>query len=136
VIVSPFFSLQDKTSVFLLRLQSPDGTNRLTQERLEALQEIVRGISARAIPLVIAGNTSFFSAGAELSEIAALDGPSAYEFSKIWQDLVGAIDRFPAPVYAAVAGSAWAVGLTWRWLAISGSHLRTLFLDTAARPWG
>jgi enoyl-CoA hydratase/carnithine racemase len=62
-------------------------------------------------PLVITGNDRFFSAGAELSEIAALDGPSAHEFSKIGQDLMAAIDSFPAPVYAAVSGYCMGGGL-------------------------
>jgi enoyl-CoA hydratase/carnithine racemase len=33
-------------------------------------------------PLTITGNDRFFSAGADLNEIAALTGPDAQEFSK------------------------------------------------------
>jgi hypothetical protein len=51
-----------------------------------------------------AGNTGFFSVGAELQEISALDAPSAYEFSKMGQALMSAIDQFPAPVFAAIEG--------------------------------
>jgi enoyl-CoA hydratase/carnithine racemase len=109
--VAPFFSLQDKANVLLLRLQSQDGTNRLTRECVEALQEIVRKTSVKAIPLVIAGNMRFFSAGAELEEISVLNGPSPYEFSKMGQDLMEAIARFPAPVYAAISGYCMGGGL-------------------------
>jgi enoyl-CoA hydratase/carnithine racemase len=100
----PFFSLDDEENAFLLRLQSTDGTNRLTRECVAALESIVREISAEARPLVIAGNEGFFSAGAELEEIAALDGPAAYKFSKMGQELMQAVEQFPAPVYAAVSG--------------------------------
>lgn|ERR1700722_7873773 len=114
--VSPFFSLENQSldnqaDIFLLRLQSQDGTNRLTQQRVQALQEIVGTISAQALPLVIAGNTSFFSVGAELQEISELDGPSAYEFSKMGQALMGMIDQFPAPVFAAIEGYCMGGGL-------------------------
>jgi enoyl-CoA hydratase/carnithine racemase len=81
--LSPFFSLEDGADGFVLPLHSADGTNRLSRECVAALQEIVRKMSAEARPLVITGNAKVFSAGAELEEIAALDGPSAYEFFKM-----------------------------------------------------
>ncbi len=76
-----------------------------------ALHAIIQRISADARPLVITGNAKFFSAGAELEKIAALDGPSAYEFSKIGQALMLAVERFPAPVFAAVSGYCMGGGL-------------------------
>jgi enoyl-CoA hydratase len=114
--VSPFFSLENQSldnqaDIFLLRLQSQDGTNRLTQQRVQAVQEIVGKISAQALPLVIAGNTSFFCVGAELQEISALDAPSAYEFSKMGQALMSMIDQFPSPVFAAIEGYCMGGGL-------------------------
>ena len=60
---------------------------------------------------MITGNAKFFSAGAELEEIAALDGPSAYEFSKMGQALMLAVEQFPAPVYAAISGYCMGGGL-------------------------
>jgi enoyl-CoA hydratase len=62
-------------------------------------------------PLVIAGNDQFFSVGADLTEIAALDGPSAFEFSKMGQELMQQIDEFPAPVYAPISGYCMGGGL-------------------------
>lgn len=114
--VSPFFSLENRSldnqaGIFLLRLQSQDGTNRLTQRRVQALQEIVGEISAKATGLVIAGNTSFFSVGADLQEISALDAPSAYAFSKMGQALMSAIDQFPGPVFAGIEGYCMGGGL-------------------------
>jgi enoyl-CoA hydratase len=61
--------------------------------------------------MILAGNTKFFSAGADLAEIAALTGPAAFEFSKMGQRLMNAIERFPAPVYAAIEGYSMGGGL-------------------------
>jgi enoyl-CoA hydratase len=113
LISSPFFSLslQDKENVFVLRLQSADATNRLTRECVLALRAALSRISRSARPMIITGNQRFFSAGADLSEIAGLDGPSAYEFSFMGQDLMRSIEQFPAPVYAAVSGYCMGGGL-------------------------
>jgi enoyl-CoA hydratase len=54
--------------------------------------------------LIIAGNDKFFSAGADLREIAQLSGPEAFEFSRRGQKLMNAIDLFPVPVIAAIRG--------------------------------
>lgn len=109
--VSRFFSVQNNEQLFLLRLVSTDGTNRLTRECVLALTEAVGELAREKRPIVFAGNERFFSAGAELEEISALDGPSAYEFSKMGQALMGAIDGFPAPVYAAILGYCMGGGL-------------------------
>ena len=62
-------------------------------------------------PLVIAGNDKFFSAGADLAEISTLNGPSAYEFSKMGQRLMQLVDEFPAPVFGAISGYCMGGGL-------------------------
>ncbi len=111
MIVSPFFSLQNEADLVLLRLRSEDGTNRLTRASVLALTEAIRNLAEEPRWLVVTGNARFFSAGAELEEIAALDGPSAYEFSKLGQTLMRALYEFPAPVYAAVSGYCMGGGL-------------------------
>jgi enoyl-CoA hydratase/carnithine racemase len=108
---SDFFSFEEMGDAFLLRLRSLDGTNRLTRDCVVALQSVIEQIRRKARPLVIAGADKFFSAGAELKEIAALDGPSAYEFSKMGQALMRSIEEFPAPVFAAVSGYCMGGGL-------------------------
>ena len=95
----------------LLRLTSADGMNRLTHSCILALTETVRELASRDQPLIIAGNSSFFSVGADLNEISRLSGPEAYEFSKIGQTLMNEIEHFPAPVYAVVAGQCMGGGL-------------------------
>jgi enoyl-CoA hydratase len=100
----PFFHLEQLADVRVLRLQSEDGTNRLTRACVLALTEAVRELARTPEPWIITGNRRFFSAGADLREIAALSGPGAYEFSEMGQRLMNAIERFPAPVYAAISG--------------------------------
>lgn len=106
-----FFTVERRPQALLLRLCSADGTNRLTRERVLALTDVVRQLAEEGLPLVITGNERFFSAGAELDEIAALDGPSAFEFSKIGQALMQLVDEFPAPVAAAISGYCMGGGL-------------------------
>jgi enoyl-CoA hydratase len=108
---SPHFSLQDSSTNTLLRLQSADGTNRLTQACVRSLMDAVEILSHTPRPLIFIGNSKFFSAGADLSEIAALTGPAAFEFAKMGQRLMNAIEQFPAPVYAAVDGYCMGGGL-------------------------
>jgi enoyl-CoA hydratase/carnithine racemase len=111
VIISSLVSLRDEGGIFLLRLQSKDGLNRLTSAGIAELQAIVGELSADARPLVITGNVEFFSAGADLEEIRRLDGPRAYDFSKSGQALMLAVEEFPAPVYAAISGYCMGGGL-------------------------
>jgi len=96
----------------VLRLVSHDGTNRLTTARVEALTEAVAELALHPpARLVITGNAHFFSAGADLHEIAALSGPAALHFARLGQRLMNAIAGFPAPAIAAVHGYCMGGGL-------------------------
>ncbi len=63
------------------------------------------------MPLILTGNQHFFSAGADLNEIAALTGPEAYEFAAMGQRLMNAVAKFPARTYAAIYGYCMGGGL-------------------------
>jgi enoyl-CoA hydratase len=106
-----FFQIEEQSSFRVLRMRSEDGTNRLTRRRVLALTAEIERLAHEPLPLVITGNDRFFSAGAELGEIGALDGPTAYEFSKMGQALMLEIEGFPAPVYAAISGYCMGGGL-------------------------
>ena len=106
-----FFKIDSTGDVKVLSLQSADTTNRLTRSCVEALSEAVSELARDPRPLIITGNVHFFSVGADLGEVAALTGPSAHEFSKLGQGLMNAIERFPAPVYAAIHGYCMGGGL-------------------------
>lgn len=103
------FHVEQGSAATVLRLVSSDGTNRLTRERMRALTSAIVGLPRR--PLIITGNDRFFSAGADLGEIAALTAAEAYEFAHMGQALMAAIDRFPATVIAAVSGYCMGGGL-------------------------
>jgi enoyl-CoA hydratase/carnithine racemase len=118
-VTSPFFQIEPDGPVCILRLISPDGTNRLTRACVLALTAAVNHLNDELKdkmkkepgPLIIAGNRQFFSVGADLNEIAALSGPEAYEFSVMGQTLMNAIAGHPAPVIAAVEGHCMGGGL-------------------------
>ena len=106
------FSIESFGRARVLRLVSGDGMNRLTRARVQALTAAVEELAA--LPpslLVITGNTHFFSAGADLHEIAALTGPEALLFAQMGQRLMDAVAGFPSPSIAAVHGYCMGGGL-------------------------
>jgi enoyl-CoA hydratase/carnithine racemase len=94
-----------------LQLISPDKTNRLTRASILELTGSLLALGRDPKPLIITGNPKFFSAGADLSEIRALDAFSALLFARMGQRLMNAIAQFPAPVYAAIHGYCMGGGL-------------------------
>jgi enoyl-CoA hydratase/carnithine racemase len=111
VISGGCFAIEPCQSITVLRLTSDDGTNRLTRACVLALTQAINSLISAARPLIITGNRKFFSAGAELAEIAGLTGAEAYAFSQMGQKLMNAIGDFPAPVYAAIHGYCMGGGL-------------------------
>jgi enoyl-CoA hydratase/carnithine racemase len=105
------FHLDKLDGAWRLRLRSEDGTNRLTQACVRSLAAAIGELEHHGQALIITGNAKFFSAGADLNEIAALNGPAAYEFSRMGQSLMQSIEHFPAPVYAAISGYCMGGGL-------------------------
>jgi hypothetical protein len=97
---------------------------------------MVSQLACEQRPIILAGNDRFFSAGAELEEICALNGPSAYEFSNLGQTLMNAIDCFPAPVCAAISGYSMGGGLDLALAADIASPPRMPCLDIGAQPSG
>ena len=106
------YQLESHGDAVVLRLVSADGTNRLTRARVRAitgaLEEQAKSPPSR---LVLTGNAHFFSAGADLHEIAALTGPKAFRFARMGQRLMNAVANFPAPTIAAVHGYCMGGGL-------------------------
>jgi enoyl-CoA hydratase/carnithine racemase len=108
----PLCSLETIKTVAVLRLVSEDGTNRLSRARVEALTlglaELAREPPSR---LIITGNVHFFSAGADLHEIAQLHGSEAFRFAHTGQRLMESVASFPALTIAAVHGYCMGGGL-------------------------
>ena len=104
------FQLQIRDGVRILQLASADGTNRLTRACVLELTAAIRDLAVTD-PLIIAGNDKFFSAGADLREIAALRAAEALDFARMGQQLMNTIANFPAPVCAAIHGYCMGGGL-------------------------
>jgi len=81
-----------------------------------ALEELTNDPPAR---LILAGNAHFFSAGADLNEIAALTGPEAFRFAHMGQRLMRAVAGFPAPTTGVIHGYCMGGGLD---LALACQH--------------
>jgi enoyl-CoA hydratase/carnithine racemase len=114
------YSRELRGSAAVLRLVSDDGTNRLTRARVEAVTAAVEELAAHPpARLVIAGNARFFSAGADLNEIAALSGAEAFRFAQIGQRLMAAVAGFPTPTIAVIQGYCMGGGLD---LALACDH--------------
>ncbi len=112
-VLSPFFQTESAGPADVIRLISHDKTNRLTRACVQALTAAIEQMKRQnqLRPLILAGNSQFFSVGADLNEINALTGPEAYEFSAIGQRLMRTIETYRAPVIAAVEGHCMGGGL-------------------------
>ncbi|MGA7462944.1 MAG: enoyl-CoA hydratase/isomerase family protein [Candidatus Korobacteraceae bacterium] len=109
---TPYFTLEPHDETLVVRLVSDDGTNRLTRARVQALTLAVEDLAAHPPShLILTGNAHFFSAGADLHEIAALTGPDAFRFAHMGQRLMRAVAVFPAPTIAAIHGYCMGGGL-------------------------
>jgi enoyl-CoA hydratase/carnithine racemase len=106
------YAIEPRGDAVILRLVSEDATNRLTCARVIALTEIIEELASHPPSrLVIAGNARFFSAGADLNQIAALSGPEAFTFAQMGQRLMSAVANFPVPTIAAIHGYCMGGGL-------------------------
>jgi enoyl-CoA hydratase len=110
--VENFCGVELHADAVILRLVSDDGTNRLTRARVVALTAAIDDLARKQPSLVvIAGNAHFFSAGADLNEIAELHGAEAFRFAQMGQRLMNAVANFPSPTVAAVHGYCMGGGL-------------------------
>ena len=106
------YEIEHSGDATVLRLASVDGTNRLTRARVNAFTAALEDLSMRPpLRLILTGNAHFFSAGADLNEIAALNSAEAFRFAHMGQRLMKAVATFPAATIAAVHGYCMGGGL-------------------------
>lgn len=117
--MSEYFQIEHTGGATVLHLTSQDGTNRLTLDCVISLTNAIQDLARSSRPLIITGNKKFFSAGADLNEIAALSGPDAFAFSRTGQRMTDVVDEFPAVVIAAVNGYCMGGGMD---LALACDH--------------
>jgi enoyl-CoA hydratase/carnithine racemase len=114
-------SIERLHNVTIIRLASPDGTNRLTRSVLAELTLAIQQLSEEPSPkpLIIAGYDRSFSAGADLQEIASLTAAAALDFARAGQALMNLVAQFPAATCAGIAGYCMGGGLD---LALACQH--------------
>ena len=106
------YSLEPRGNATILRLTSADETNRLTRARVIALTAAIEKLAQQPpARLILTGNAHFFSAGADLHEIAQLRGSEALRFAQMGQRLMNAVANFPVPTIVAIHGYCMGGGL-------------------------
>lgn len=109
--MATYVQIEDRGTFCEVTLGSDDGTNRLTRTCVLELTLTLVELRREPKPLIVSGNARFFSAGADLMEIQALNAVSALEFARMGQRLMKTIAEFPCPVYAAIQGYCMGGGL-------------------------
>jgi enoyl-CoA hydratase len=118
-------------AVATLTIDRPERLNALNLATVTELRshcdELAADDTVRAVVLTGAGEKAFV-AGADISELARLDGPGAERYATGGQDLMWRLENLGKPVIAALGGFALGGGLelamacTLRWAA-SGARL-------------
>ncbi len=105
--------LSSYESVAVLAFPPSAGYPRLSLAVLGELDELLEEVQGAGLysGVVIAANAKSFATGAEIEEVAALEGFDAREFAERGQDTCRRIAAFPFPVVGAIRGYCLGGGL-------------------------
>lgn len=98
------FSIERGESATIIRFTRPEIRNPLSVSVIESLIVAVETIGGESKPLIFTGSENVFASGADLREIAAVDGSSASEFAERGQRLMRLISSMRSKTVAAVNG--------------------------------
>ena len=104
-------SAKRSPSFLRLRLNRPERHNAIDTAMLLGLSKALAADRREAIPLVIEGEADFFSVGADISEMAALDAGAASAYSRLGHQVIEAIESWPGVTIAHLRGYTLGVGL-------------------------
>lgn len=98
--------IDSSNSVAVLTLSDEGDYPRLKQSVMVELADLLRSVEREPVfrGVVIAANSQSFATGAEVEEVATLEGIAAREFARRGQTLFNRIASFPIPVVAAIRG--------------------------------
>jgi enoyl-CoA hydratase/carnithine racemase len=101
-----FMQLGSVNSIAVMIFEEDEVYPRLTRTVLSELREVLDHLRREAAfhGVVIAANSRSFATGAEIEEVAAVEGIRAREFAAAGQELFSRVAHFPVPVVAAVRG--------------------------------
>ena len=101
--------LEEDSGILKLTISRPQSLNALNQETMKELDqvfdEIISNDSIKGVILTGAGEKSFV-AGADITELAQLNGANGESFARHGQAILSKIENCPKPVIAAVNGYA------------------------------
>lgn len=100
-----------ETDVATITIDRPARSNALDSETLVSLHDTFAAIEgdARAVIVTGAGEDAFV-AGADIEEMVGMDVAEAHAYCELGQEVMIAIESFPAPVVAAINGYAFGGG--------------------------
>jgi enoyl-CoA hydratase/carnithine racemase len=105
--------LSSHDSVAVLAFSTTAGYPRLTAAILAELDDLLEEVNGAGLfsAVVIAANAKSFPTGAEIEEVAAVEGLRAREFAERGQSICRRVSTFPLPVVAAIRGYCLGGGL-------------------------
>ena len=105
--------LSSENSIAVVAFPEEPVYPRLSRAVLRELREHLRAVQAAGCfeGLIVAANSRSFATGAQLEEVSALGGVTAFEFARSGQALMREIESSPLPVVAAIRGLCLGGGL-------------------------
>ncbi|HRO74113.1 MAG TPA: enoyl-CoA hydratase-related protein [Saprospiraceae bacterium] len=127
---NPLLLIEQENGIYILTMNRPEALNALNKGVFDALEAFFREHSGnydvKGVIITGAGTKSFV-AGADIKEFSALDTAGGSALSKRGQDVFFMIERFHAPVIAAVNGFALGGGCELAMschIRVAGTHAR------------
>lgn len=128
--IDKLISIQEENGIFVLTITRPEALNALNRQVFDELDAFFtlykENFNVKGVVITGAG-TKAFVAGADIKEFAALDAAAGSALSKRGQDIFFKIERFHAPVIAAVNGFALGGGCELAMschIRVAGKHAR------------
>ena len=105
--------LSSHNSVAVLGFPPDAGYPRLTMGVLAELGDLLNEVKLASLfqGVVIAANSHSFATGADIEEVASVEGAAARDFARAGQSLLNHVANFPLPIAAAIRGYCLGGGL-------------------------
>ncbi|MCS6995929.1 MAG: crotonase/enoyl-CoA hydratase family protein [Casimicrobiaceae bacterium] len=102
---------QLRDRILLVRLDRPEKRNALSDTLMRALAETLRTVPNEAAAVVIHGSGEHFCAGLDLAELRERDAAEGLAHSRLWHEVMNAIEFGRVPAIAALHGAVVGGGL-------------------------